>query len=144
MHLLMAMLSSFQLTDVSASANIGANSRSRLSSRTACVLSTYMMLRKQRIKSYEAEIFFKVFSSGNTVGADGYEASPALVARRMFEERYKGNASDKKSIREQTEILVLAMTDFCKSSKRQMNYQLKEPMRCLELMDEIRKEDGLA
>lgn len=122
----------------------GANSRSRLSSRTACVLSTYMMLRKQRIKSYEAEIFFKVFSSGNTVGADGYEASPALVARRMFEERYKGNASDKKSIREQTEILVLAMTDFCKSSKRHMNYQLKEPMRCLELMDDIRKEDGLA
>lgn len=122
----------------------GANSRSRLSSRTACVLSTYMMLRNQRIKSYEAEIFFKVFSSGNTVGADGYESSPALVARRMFEERYKGNASDKKSIREQTEILVLAMMDFHEGKTRQMNYQLREPMKCLEIMDAIRKEDGLA
>lgn len=122
----------------------GANNRTRLTSRTACVLACYLMLRQGKIKSYEAEVFFKVFGSGNTVGADGYQASPALVARRMIEERYKGTASDKKSIREQTEILVLAMQDFRDSKTRQLNYQLKEPMKCLEIMDAIRKEDGLA
>ena len=122
----------------------GANNRSRLTARTSCVLACYLMLRRNMIKSYEAEVFYKVFGSGNTVGSDGYQASPALVARRMIEERYKGTASDKKSIREQTEILVLAMMDFHEGKIRQMNYQLREPMKCLEIMDAIRKEDGLA
>lgn len=122
----------------------GANKRTRLTGRTSCVLACYLMLRKNLIKNYEAEVFFEVFGSGNTVGSDGYQASPALVARRMIEERYKGTASDKKSIREQTEILVLAMMDFREGKTRQMNYQLREPMKCLEIMDAIRKEDGLA
>ena len=122
----------------------GANNRTRLTSRTACVLACYLMLRKGMIKSYEAEVFFKVFGTGNTVGSDGYQASPALVARRMFEDRYKGNSSDKKSIKEQTEILMLAMLDFHGNKTRQANYQLKEPMKCLEILDAIRKEDGLA
>lgn len=40
--------------------------------------------------------------------------------------------------------LVLAMMDFNEGKTRQMNYQLREPMKCLEIMDAIRKEDGLA
>lgn len=122
----------------------GATGRKSLSSRTSCVLASYMMLRSKEMKSYEIETFYKVFSSGNTVGTDGYEPSSALVARRMFEERYKGIATNGKTIREQTEILLYAMQDFSKSKKRQLNYQIKEPLKVLEMVDAIRKEDGIA
>lgn len=120
----------------------GANSKKGLSGRVSCVLATYIMLRKG-MKSYEVETFYKVFNSGNTIGTDGYEPSPALVARRMFEERYKGTATSSRVLREQTELMMMAMEDFRQGKKRQLNYQIKEPMRCLEIVDQIRKEDGI-
>lgn len=110
--------------------------------RTACVLATYLMLREEKIQSYEAELFFKIFYSGNTVGTDGYEPSPALVARRMFEARYKGTGG-RLAQKEQTEILIKALTDFHGHKTRTMNYQISEPMQCMEMIDRIRKEDGL-
>ena len=118
------------------------NGKEKLTGRTSCVLATYLMLRKEAIKSYEAEVFYKAFSSGNTVGTDGYEVSPALVARRQFVDSYSGSQSSH-SIKEQVEILVRAMMDFHDGKKRQLNYRVQEPMKCLEIIDGIRKEDGL-
>lgn len=120
----------------------GANNRKALSGRAGCVLGAYLSLRCKEMKAYEIETFFKVFNSGNIVGTDGYEASPALVARRMFEERYRG-VGGSKPMKEQAEIILMAMSDFKGGKKRQMNYQVKEPFECLELVDKIRKEDGL-
>ena len=118
----------------------GATSSGNLSSRTSCILAAYMMLNEQK-PYYELEVFFRVFNTGNTIGADGYEPSPALVARRMFMERYKGSSG--RSQMEQTEVLVLALLDFFKKRKRQLNYKVAEPMECMKIMDRIRNADGL-
>lgn len=120
----------------------GGGNKSNLSRRASAVLATYMMLR-QGIPYYELEVFFKAFNSGNTVGMDGYEPSPALVARRMFMDRYKAKAADMKSNKEQTEILIMAIRDFHKAKSRQVNYKLQEPFYCVGLLEKIRKEDGL-
>lgn len=116
----------------------------KLSRRVGCVLATDMLLRVGEMKVYDLEVFFTVFNSGNTVGADGYEVSSALVARRMFEDRYKGTASNKRTLMEQCEILIMAVRDFCKGKQRQQNYQIREPMTCVDMMDRMRREDGLA
>lgn len=121
----------------------GASNRRNLASRVGCVLTTYFFLRDDMMKSYEIEVFFKVFNSGNIIGTDGYEPSPALVARRMFEERYRGMAMDKRSLMEQVEILMTALTDFKKGNTRQMNYKVTEPMKCVQVMNRLRKADGL-
>lgn len=121
----------------------GANNRKSTASRMSCVLATYLMLEIVGMKSFEVETFFKVFNSGNIIGTDGYEPSPALVCRRMFTERYIGVPTNQRVMREQTEIMILAMEDFHKSKKRQLNYQVKEPMRCMEILDKLRKADGL-
>lgn len=115
----------------------------KLSRRVGCVLATDLLLRIAEMKSYDLEVFFNIFNSGNVIGADGYEVSSALVARRMFEDRYKGNASNKRTLMEQCEILIMAVNDFCKGKKRQMNYQVREPMVCVGMMDQMRREDGL-
>ena len=113
-----------------------------MSRRMTCVLGSYLMLRSEEIKSFELETFFKIFNSGNVIGADGYEPSSALVARRMFE-KYKQMPSNKRVFMEQLEVLVRALRDFRKGNARQMNYQLKEPLVGMELLDKIRKADGL-
>lgn len=120
----------------------GAGNKNNLSGRMSCVLATYMMLRTEKMKSFEVETFFKIFNSGNVVGADGYEPTSALVARRMFE-KYKAMPTNKHVLIEQTEALLLAMEDFRKGKTRQMNYKLTEPLACLNVMDSIRKADGL-
>ena len=121
----------------------GANNRRNLASRVGCVLTTYMLLREDTIRSYELETFFKVFNSGNVIGTDGYEPSSALVTRRMFMERYKGVSADRRSLMEQVEILMTALADFKKGNKRQLNYKVSEPMRCVGVMNRLRKADGL-
>ena len=85
-----------------------------------------------------------MLNTGNTVGADGYEPSPALVARRMYDERYKGMGGAAKTLRDLTEVMIMAMIDFQAGKRRQLNYRIGEPMKCMELMDRIRKADGLA
>lgn len=120
----------------------GASSSRNISGRASCVLAAFMMLR-DGMKSYEVETFFKVFNSGNVIGVDGYEPSNALVARRIFLERYKGMGSNQKGMKEQTEVMLLAMMDFRKGKSRQLNYQVKDPMNCDVMMRRIIKEDGL-
>lgn len=121
----------------------GANNRKSMSSRMSCVLGAYLMSEVRNMKSFEIETFFKVFNSGNIIGTDGYEPSSALVCRRMFEERYRGMPTNQRVMKEQTEIMVLALDDFRKGKKRQLNYQVKEPLQCMDLIDAIRKADGL-
>ena len=118
--------------------------RKGYSRRMGVVLAAYLMLRLNKMPSYEIEVFVKIFNSGNTVGADGYEPSPALVARRMCDDRFKNNYGTYAAQRDLTEVMVLAMTDFHSGKARQMNYQLKEPMRSLALLDELRSKDGIA
>lgn len=113
----------------------------KASSRTAVVLAGYMMHRLGKISQYEIETFCRVMNSGNTVGADGYEPSPPLVARRMLEEQF--SKANGRTMRDLTEVMVQAMTDFHEGKKRQNNYKISEPLKCLELMDEIRKQDKL-
>ena len=121
----------------------GANNHNNLASRAGCVLATYMALHIEQVKSYEIEVFFKAFNTGNVIGTDGYEPSSALVARRMFEERYKAMPNDRKRLMEQVEILIMALDDFRKGKKRQLNYKVTDPMRCVGLMTKLRKAEGL-
>lgn len=113
-----------------------------LSRRASAVIATALQLF-DGMKSYEAEVFFKVFNSGNTVGADGYEPSPALVARRMIESGYRMRAANDKTQKEKLEIFTLAMIDFRKGATRQMNYKLQEPFKGLALMEKMRKAQGM-
>jgi len=121
----------------------GAQNSRNLSRRVGCVMATWLMLQTESMKSYELEVFWKIFNSGNTVGTDGYEPSSALVARRMFAERYKSAPTDKRSLTEQVEILLRAMQDFRKGTPRQMNYQVKEPMICTGIMEKALKKAGV-
>ena len=121
----------------------GANNSRNLSKRAGCVLATYMILHVENMKVYDMEVFFKIFNTGNVIGTDGYEPSSALVARRMFEERYKSMPNDKRRLMEQVEILIMAIGDFRKGKTRQMNYQVREPMSCVEMMNRLRKQEGL-
>ena len=121
----------------------GASNRRNLASRVGCVLATYMMLHIEEMKSYEVELFFKIFNTGNTVGSDGYEPSSALVARRMFEERYKAMPNDKRRLMEQVEILLMALSDFRRGNTRQLNYKVREPMSCVGMMNKLREAEGL-
>lgn len=121
----------------------GANNRKNLSSRAGCVMATYMLLRADEMKSYELELFFKIFNSGNVIGTDGYEPSPALVARRQFIDRYKSMPLDKRSMTEQIDILIMALHDFQKGKTRQLNYQVKVPESVLDILAVMRRQDGL-
>lgn len=119
----------------------GANNKG-LGRRMASILACYLALRYDLAKAYELEVFYRILSSGNTVGSDGYEPSPALVARRMLESRYQGSGG-RRAQREQAEILLMAIADFHRKKTRQMNYQITEPLKVTELVDRVRKEDGL-
>ncbi len=120
----------------------GANSSRNLSRRCPCLIAAYIALRGGA-KSFDVESFFTVFNSGNTVGTEGYEPSPALVARRMIAEKYKGLTNDRRRVIEQAEIMTMAIRDFLKGKARQSGYQVREPLACMELIDKYRKEDGL-
>lgn len=119
----------------------GANGK-HLSSRTSAVLATVLQLY-DGMKAYEVEVFFQIFNSGNVVGTDGYDPSPALVARRMIESAYKMKSVNDRAQREMLEIFTLAMNDFRQGKSRQMNYQIKEPMKGMELLKRKRAADGL-
>lgn len=113
-----------------------------LSRRVSRVTATFLMLR-DGMKSFEAENFFKIFNSGNIIGADGNDPSSALVARRMFE-KYKAMPTNQHVVREQVDIMIQAMRDYRDGKKRQLNYKVKEPMASEALLDRVRAEDGLA
>lgn len=106
------------------------------------ILASYLALRANVLPFYEVEVFFRTFLTGKTVGLDGYEPSPALVARKMFDERFT-NKTGRMVQREQLEILILAMKDFHKKVRRTNNYVIKSPFAYEEYLTKVRKEDGI-
>lgn len=106
-----------------------------------CVAASYLAIRTEEIPSYELELFFRIFNNPNNYLSDGYDASPALTARRMFDERHFSNGYQIQ--REKLEIIVMALQDFHNELHREENYKISEPFHYSEWMNKVRKEDGL-
>ena len=107
------------------------------------ICATYLMLRTKQMPSYELELFFRLVYDFGFTCADGYEVSPALVAQRMFDERGNTRGGSRAVQRERLEILVMALQDFHKGKKREQKYKVSEPFQFMELLNKVRKEDGL-
>lgn len=107
-----------------------------------CIAATYLALRTEEIPSYELELFFRIFNSRGNCHSDGYDISPAIVARKMFDDR--GSFSSGYQIqKEKLEIMVLAIQDFHNGVHRDENYRISEPFHFQEWMDQVRRKDGL-
>ena len=107
------------------------------------VAASYLMLRTKTMPCYEVELFFRVMNDYGYTCADGYEVSPALVARRQIDERGPGHVGGYQIQKERLEILIMAMKDFHANKKRELKYKIKEPFEFNTLLSKIRKEDGL-
>ncbi len=112
------------------------------SQKASCVAASYLMLKTSGMPFYELELFYKIFCTKDTTGTDGYNATPVLIARRMFEERFQ-KYSGPMAQKEQMEILVLAMQDFHSGKKREQAYKVKSPFSWEKLVKQVRKADGL-
>lgn len=106
----------------------------------SCVAACYLMLRAGLIKSYEAELFFRLFNDKGMTRCDGYDASPALIARKMLDERAKG-CSGYQIQKERLEIICLALRDFSLGEARKMPYRIGEPFFYEELIKNIKEMD---
>lgn len=102
----------------------GANSKNV--KRGSLMLASYMMLKLGIMPFYEVQVFWKAFSSNDAFGTDGYEVSPALVARKMFDERWK-NGSCLRTQREQLDVVIQAMLDLHDGKKRTNSYKISSP-----------------
>lgn len=109
--------------------------------KSACVLAAYLMLRTREMPYYEVELFYRVMSTGDRACTDGYEVSPAMVARKMFQDR--SGPGGRKVQREQLEICMLALQDFHNHKARTENYVIKSPFAYETRLAAVRKEDGL-
>lgn len=110
------------------------------SKKSPCVAGSYLMLRTGRMPSYEVELFFRLFNTNGYASAEGYDPTPAMVARRQFKGRENGGEQLRK---EQLEIALMAMSDFHESKSRTQEYKIKEPFLYDTLINEVRKTDGL-
>lgn len=99
---------------------------SKHNKRATCALAAYMMLQTKTMPFYEVELFFRIFSSGDAKGTDGYEPSPALIAKKIFQDRWAGK-SNSRTQREQLDILTQAMLDFHEGKERKTNYKIAQP-----------------
>lgn len=110
------------------------------SKKASCIAASYLLLRTQKVPCYEVELFFRLFNTNGAANAEGYDPSPAMVARRQF----KGRESNGGLLRkEQLEIILMAMLDFHEGKSRTQEYKIKEPFICEKLISEIWKMDGL-
>lgn len=107
------------------------------------VCASYLMLRTKTMPCYEVELFFRVMNDYGYTCADGYEISPALVARKQFDDRGPGNTGSYQIQKERLEILIMAMEDFHANKKRELKYKIKEPFTYSRYMSKVRKEDGM-
>ena len=87
------------------------------------VCAAYLMLRTNTMPCYEVELFFRIMNDYGYTCADGYEPSPAMVARRQIDDRGPGNTGGYQIQKERLEILVMAMKDFHDNKKREMKKQ---------------------
>lgn len=110
------------------------------SKKASCVAASYLLFRARQIPCYEIELFFRLFNTSGSASAEGYDPTPAMVARRQF----KGRESNGGALRkEQLEIILMALKDFHEGKSRTQEYKIKEPFMCDELLDEVRKMDGI-
>ena len=107
------------------------------------VCASYLMLRTKTMPCYEVELFFRIMNDHGYTCADGYETSPAEIARRQFEERGAMRSGGYQLQKERLEILIMAMKDFHANKKRELKYKIKEPFEFNQLLTKVRKEDGL-
>ncbi|MBQ4012249.1 MAG: hypothetical protein II602_06885 [Erysipelotrichales bacterium] len=107
-----------------------------------CIAAGYLALRTESIPSYELEVFFRRFNGIDTWANDGYDISPALVARKMFDERGV-NRSGYQIQKEKLEIIVLGLQDFHNGNHVTDNYRIAEPFHYSEWMNDIRRKDGV-
>ena len=119
----------------------GGNQGSPKSKCASCIAATYMALRMDAVPSYELELFFRIFNARNNYRSDGYDPSPAIIARKMFDERKQFNGYQIQ--KEKLEIVIMAIQDFHNGVYRDDNYKISEPFHFTEWMDIIRGEDGL-
>lgn len=107
--------------------------------RGSLMLAAYMMLSLQKMPFYEVEVFFKAFSQGDEFGTDGYEVSPALVARKMFDERWK-TGTCLRTQREQLDVTIQALNDLHANRKRTNNYKISSPFAYEPLLKQMMNE----
>lgn len=120
-----------------------ASGKNAYTKRMTSVLAAYLMMEAEGMPNYEVELFFRVFSTKDTLGTDGYEPSGALIARKMFDERFGVGRATRSTNKEQVEILVKALHDFKARTARKENYQIMEPLECIRLLTKVRKADGI-
>lgn len=108
-----------------------------------CVAAAYLALRTQSIPHYELEVFFRKFNQIDTWSDEGYDISPAMVARKMFDDR-GNNRSGYQIQKEKLEITVLALQDFHGGVHKEGNYRIAEPFHYSEWLDDVRRKDGLS
>lgn len=106
-----------------------------------CIAAAYLALRTESLPHYELELFFRRFNEIDTWQTDGYDISPALTARRMFDERTRTGYQIQK---EKLEIIVMALQDFHNGVHVTDPYRIAEPFHFSEWMDEVRRKDGVA
>ena len=107
--------------------------------RGSLMLASYLMLKLGVMPFYEVQVFFKAFSSNDAFGTDGYEVSPALVARRMFDERWK-TGSCIRTQREQLDVAVQALLDLHEGKKRTNSYKISSPFSYEKYVKQIMQE----
>ena len=107
------------------------------------VCASYLMLRTKSMPCYEVELFFRIFADYGYTCSEGYEPSPAMVARKQIDDRGAGNTGGHQIQKERLEILIMAMKDFHAGKKRDLKYKVKEPFEFTALLNKVRKEDGL-
>ena len=107
--------------------------------RGSLVLAAYMMLSLGKMTFYELEVFFKAFTQMDGFGCDGYEVSPAIVARKMFDEWWS-KGSCLRTQREQLDVTIKAMKDLHDGKKRTTYYKIFSPFAYEPLLNELMKE----
>jgi len=115
-------------------------SNSKNVKRGSLMLASYLMLKTETMPFYEVQVFFKAFSSNDAFGTDGYEVSSALVARKMFDERWK-NGSCLRTQREQLDVVIQAMLDLHEGKKRTNSYRISSPFSYEKYVKQIMQEN---
>ena len=111
------------------------------SKKASCVTASYILLRNKKLPCYDIELFFRLFSNYGYVSAEGYDPSPAIVARQQFEERsYSSGAAVRK---EQLEIGTRALLDFHEGKHVGTAYKVQEPFIFEEFLNAVRKADKI-
>ena len=110
--------------------------------KSSILAAVYLLLRCNKMPFYEIELFCKIFNTGEETAADGYEISPAMIARKQFESRFNKWAG-RIGQKEQMDIITQALLDFHDHVERKRNYMVAEPFSFEKYLKEVRETDGL-